>query len=482
MGKIELIPGKSVNGDANDRQNGREEILNVKGFYEQDSHIMPERLEERHVTLSDGSEHVWYEYVPENLTKEDKAPLVISFHGGGQDGYGQCYATSWTMLADKYHFVTMFPTGAEDRRWNPDPASSDFLLVHELIRRGQERYGIDEERIFIQGMSMGNMMVTGLSKAEGYRYAGAGMAAGPDSTELLTDPDYDVSNISPIPVFQSRGERDRMTPRKADCEIKDRYELNKADREFWLKVNGCSLEPDVIKVDGRNNFFLYKGKKADLIFRDVKMRGHGQTIDDAEWVWRYCFSGARRKADGTLIMEEPLEKMESDQAVILADGCKKAYVNSQKVEIGAPVYQIIEHLEVPDDLKKMDPTLKPQDFGPYTYVPVDFLAQVFGFEVKKTFDGHGAVLTKKAERYQDACKAPCTIEVAEGNVACLYDGILCNMERQAQICNEVLYIPVKDFAEKMGKRVLECDGILYITDHAGELTHDFCRYMKELLG
>lgn len=491
MGKIRLIPGKSITGDANDRQNGREEILNVKSFYEQDSHIMPEEIVERQVTMEDGSEHVWYEYAPADLKVEENPPLIISLHGGGQDGYGQCYATSWVLLADKYRFVTMFPTGSENRMWNPDPEGPDFPFIHELIQQAKARYGIDEERIFLQGMSMGNMMTTGLCKAESVKYAGAGMAAGPDSTEFISNPDYDISNIAPIPVFQSRGERDRLTPKSVDCAIKNRYDLNKADREFWLRVNGCSFEPDAIRIDGRDNLFLYKGTKANLIFRDVKMRGHGQTLDDAEMVWRYCFSGARRKADGSLAFTEPLEKLESDQAVILADGCSKAYVNSVKLEIGASVYQVREHLEVPEELAKMDSTLKPQDFGPYTYAPVAFLAQVFGYQVEATYQGHGAVLKRMpsealaSDQYvpnsTGKCKAPEKIEIAEGNVACLYDGVLSNMERQAEYKDGILFVPVKDWVERLGKIVIEQDGALYISDHAGEMTKDTANYIKELL-
>lgn len=473
MGIVKLIPGKSITGEANDRHDPNA-ILNVKEFYEQDSHVMPEELKEMHVTLKDKIDHVWYEYAPADLVKEENPPLIISFHGGGQDGYSQCYATSWVLLADKYRFVTMFPTGSSDKKmWNPDPNGPDFPFIHEIIRQARERYGIDEERIFLQGMSMGNMMTTGLCKAESHIYAGAGMAAGPDSTEFISNPNFNYSGITPIPVFQSRGERDGLIPKTVDCKIKNRYDLNKADREFWLRINGCSLEPDIIKIDGRNNYFLYKGKHANLIYRDVKMCGHGQTIDDAELVWRYCFSGCRRKADGSLVITETLDKIESDEAVILADGCKKAYVSSEKRELCAPVYEVREHAEVPEELYKMDPSLVAQNFGPYMYVPVTFLAEAFGFTMKETYEGHGAVLS--SEKYS------LTVEVSEGNVACLYNEVLSNMERQAEYKDGILFIPIKDFVEKIGKTLIVCDGVFYITDHAGEMTNDFARYIKMCL-
>lgn len=473
MGKIKLLPGKSISGSGNDRH-GKWEILNIKDFYEQDSHVMPEGLKETHVAITEGIDNVWYEYAPADLGKEEHVPLIISLHGGGQDGYGQCYATSWTLLADQYRFVVIFPSASEGRRWNVDPEGPDFRLIEEVLRYAKDRYGIDEGRVFLQGMSMGNMMTAALAKERGELFAGAGMAAGPDSVAHITNQDYDFGRHPAIPVFLSRGERDRLIPRNSDCGITDRYELNKADREFWLKVNGCEDTPSVIKVEGRNNFFVYDGPVTKLIYRDVKGRGHGQTIDDAECVWRYCFSGSRRNAHKGLVIGRPLEQLKTDAAVILGEGCRKAYVNSVKREMEAGVYAVREHLEAPEDLKKTDPTIKDQDFGPYVYAPVSFLAEAFGLSLEYTYEGHGAVLSSSGPKL--------TLEVSEGNVACLWNGVLSNMERQAEYRDGILFMPVRDLAQCLGRTVIMQDGVVYITDHGGELTADSARYIKELLG
>ena len=189
MSKVKLVPGRSITGDAN-ITHPKGDILNVKAFYEQDSHIIPDELKEVHVSITEGVDNVWFEYAPTDLSDGENPPLIISFHGGGQSGYGQCYATSWVLLADKYRFVTVFPTASNGRGWNIDPEGPDFRLVDEIIRQMTERYHIDTGRIFIQGMSSGNMMTTALSRNCPICFAGAGMSAGPDSVDLVADPNF----------------------------------------------------------------------------------------------------------------------------------------------------------------------------------------------------------------------------------------------------------------------------------------------------
>ncbi|MGI6325948.1 MAG: hypothetical protein ACOX1U_03095 [Saccharofermentanales bacterium] len=61
--KFFLKPGNSVQGDSNVRHPAGD-ILNIKGFYEQNSHVMPENLIECTGVLAHGVEDEWCEYVP----------------------------------------------------------------------------------------------------------------------------------------------------------------------------------------------------------------------------------------------------------------------------------------------------------------------------------------------------------------------------------------------------------------------------------
>src|SRR5690606_20851027 len=111
----------------------------------------------------------------------------------------------------------------------------------------------------------------------------------------------------------------------------------KRNREYWKRINGIRELPE-IKIVGEDNFAFYKGEHADLVFRDVKNRDHGQTFDDAELVWDYLFSGIQRGENGKIVNGEPLCPRKGDAyAIALATGSAKAYVNNQLVSMSGPV-------------------------------------------------------------------------------------------------------------------------------------------------
>lgn len=475
MAEITLLPGRSINAGSANIAYPAGDILNVKGFYEQDSHVMPDLVDVRTDEINEGIENIWYEYVPADLDMSKPMPLVLTFHGGGQSGWGQCYATSWAMMAEKYGFVAIFPTASNGRGWNGDPEGPDFKMVDYMINRAKKLYNIDLGRIYIQGMSSGNMMVTALSKNCPTRFAGAGMSAGPSTTDLFVDPNTDLSGYSTIPVYQSRGERDTMCP--PSVEGMNRYILNKVDRDFWLTVGGCDLMPAAIKIVGRDNFFIYKGETTDLVYRDVKYRGHGQTIDDAEQMWRQFFSAYSRDEKGNLIKGEPIDKLESDKAVILADGCKKVYVDSKLVELDNACYELLQYMDVDEGMIARMPELADKanvpSYGPFLYAPVEVFAKAFGCDIEYTHEGRRAVVTSSCGKVQ--------LQFAEGNVGCTLNGVLKNLERQAEYKNGVLYVPMKGVAEMLGKVVAFYKGVMYITDHSADITNDFAGMLKEYM-
>ena len=125
--KFFLKPGNSVQGDSNVRHPAGD-ILNIKGFYEQNSHVMPENLIECTGVLAHGVEDEWCEYVPASYDGTTPVSLVISRHGGGQSGWGQCYATSWIYVAEQHGFIVVFPT----TRMPALDASGPMRLVGDL--------------------------------------------------------------------------------------------------------------------------------------------------------------------------------------------------------------------------------------------------------------------------------------------------------------------------------------------------------------
>jgi hypothetical protein len=57
-----------------------------------------------------GNLHTWYEYVPSSYNKSDlPVPLLVSLHGGGNNGEGAAKATTFTTIADRENFIILYP-------------------------------------------------------------------------------------------------------------------------------------------------------------------------------------------------------------------------------------------------------------------------------------------------------------------------------------------------------------------------------------
>ena len=280
----------------------------------------PERLKECTGVLVDGVEDRWYEYVPESYDGSKPVPLVVGCHGGLMTGWGHAIYTSWTMVADREGFICVFPDAHTKRMWtvegifeNWDPSSApdlpiqmpprnwrenhDMKYLEALIASMEERYNIDSGRVFMQGMSMGNFMTGMFARYRGQLLAGAAGSGGPARPEMLYDAEGNIKNLGgPLAIWQSRPEKNGLPPGATY----DEAVINKYARFYWMKINECDPVPE-IRIEGEDNFAFYKGKKADLVYLDIKNRDHGQTLDEAFLYWDYLFSGVHKEADGTVV-------------------------------------------------------------------------------------------------------------------------------------------------------------------------------------
>ena len=482
---IRILAGQSILGNSNSRQ-AEGDILNIKGFYDQNSHVMPSNLIECKGILSDGIEDSWLEYIPASYNSSNPIPLVISRHGGGQDGWVQCYSTSWIYVAEKEGFIVVFPTlpsgppppfgnGKEALLNHPmfclDPTAHDITMFQGLINLLKTKYNIDENRIYSHGMSMGDLMTMRFARLYGHLLAGIGLVAGPSPIEVLFTPDGQLKKADgAVPCYQARGENDDMTMTMDINSLNTRYDVNKANKDFWIQLNGCQNVP-TLRIDGRSNFEFYKGETADVVFRDVKERGHGQTFDDAQFTWDTCFSRYKR-VDGRIIETNDTCKLSGDPAaVVIADGCSKAYVKNAVIDMPAPAYQVHDLA-----ITKAPPSPFPQSeliFSPVLYVPVDLLKTAFGCSIEMVQEGQAAFVTTADGR---------VLEISNGNAGIMIDGHVSSMWRQAETFEGNLMVPFQWFtAEIMGLHVTEHDGSVYASDHYGAMTKYMARTIKEVV-
>ena len=488
--KVVIIPGTP---DDDNREYLPESIkttdivVNENG---NNSQVYPERLKEYRGVLVGGEEDVWCEYVPESYDPEKKAPLVIGMHGGLMTGWGQAIYTSWTMMADRDGFICLFPNAHSRRLWivectdkDTDPKTlekmpeaiilnkfpekiednHDVNLVLSLIELMKRKYNIDEGRIFMQGMSLGNMMTSQFARYFGNILAGAAGAGGPSDLSLIFDESGRIKNSGGhLSIWQSRPELNGMPPGRKF----DEYTVNTYNRLYWMRLNECDPIPQ-ISIRGENNFAFYKGKKADLVYMGIKNRDHGQTLDDAALVWDYLFSGTRREADGSITHSKTVEERKGDDfAMAFADGCSKAWFNNAIEEISTPAikWQKLKYHGL-DGGEKVR--------GEYLCVPLSFLAKVFDAKLEASEDTLSAALYLKDGR---------TLRFSRGNIGCVTDNTVRSMYCEALHRNGELLVSAEWFCRAVyNLHVSAYKDVVYVTDHFSKLSMNIADVIRDLL-
>ena len=486
MSDIRILPGTPDDDNREylpEKIKGSDIVVNENG---NNSLVYPQRLQEYREVLLDGEEDVWYEYVPESYDPSKKTPLVIGLHGGLMTGWGHAIYTSWTLVADREGFICLFPTAHEKRLWanygvfdNFDPQSApdlpivfppkdikqnhDMNMILALIEKMKAKYNIDEGRIFMQGMSMGNIMTGQFAREYGNILAGAAGSGGPCELRNIFDKDGKIINkAGHLAIWQSRPEKNGLPPGKSY----DEYTINRMNRIYWMRINECAPIPQ-ISIVGEDNFAFYKGKKADLVYVDIKNRDHGQTLDEAFLYWDYLFSGTRRNPDGTITHEgEKLPRTGDKFAFAVTDGCDKAWFNNQVVDLKTKAIQW-------EKLKYHGLNGGQLVRGSYLCVPLSFIAQVFGADCESSEDGAVVVLRLKDGR---------RLQFARGSIGCVIDDTVRCMYCEALHRDGELLVSIEWFAKCFySLQVSICEGVVYVTDHFADLSAFMADLIKDLL-
>ncbi|THF84184.1 alpha/beta hydrolase family esterase [Cohnella fermenti] len=486
-GQIVILPGMPNDENRDylpEAIRGSDMIVNENG---NNSQVYPSGLKEHRGQLADGVEDVWYEYVPKSYDGSRPVPLVLSMHGGLMTGWGQAVYTSWTLVADREGFIVVFPSAGKRRFWTIEcekeklaeataPRDDDIYInvpperpednhdmnfVLALMDRMKQQYAIDEGRVYIQGMSMGNLMTSQMVRYYGHLFAGKAGSGGPSSPGLLFDESDELINRGgPVAVWQSRLEHDVVPPHfKGDTDT-----VVRRNREYWSRINGCLPIPE-IKIEGEDNLAFYKGERGDMVFRDVKNRDHGQTFDDAELVWDYLFSGTRRDADGRIVHEESLLPRRGDEFnIAVAAGSDKAFVRNSVVPMGKPAFV---HRKLKYHGLNGDTIVR----GEYVLVPVSFAASVFGAECRSSADGWTAELSFPDGR---------AVQFARGSIGCVVDNRVRAMLCEAVLADGELHVSIEWLCRSLfNHHATSCEGVLYMTDHPAELSKNMAHLIRD---
>ncbi len=113
------------------------------------------RVEHLNEKLADGTEAIWYDYIPSSVSADmsKKVPLVIAFHGKDGDPEDIADSAGWAAKAAEEGFILVAPD-------YPDQGitSENNSIVLQILDYALETYPVDESRIYLTGFSMGGVM------------------------------------------------------------------------------------------------------------------------------------------------------------------------------------------------------------------------------------------------------------------------------------------------------------------------------------
>lgn len=428
-----------------------------------------DNLVQKSAEIVEGVNNIWYEYIPKSYDGTKSVPLVVQVHGGGHDGKRWVDYTIWHKLAEQLGFIVIYPNSIEYQMWTC--TDTDIEYLYDLIKLIQSRYNIDKNRIYMQGMSNGDMMTLAFSMKHPEMLAAAGFLTGPAPEEAIDG----ERPVGALPLIQFRGEKDvnwNLNPDTEDV-YSVRYEMNDLNREIWLEANGITGLP-ALSIVGRQNFLRFKGSNAPIINWEIKDMGHREPAESAQIIWDYLYSGCSRLEDGSLKLENPIKNIEGDNdLVVLCAGGDKIYKKDKVVSIGSLSEGCAKIFHPSDPDTFFDKPLNEMYQTPDLFAPAEFFNAAFGAEVEYIDSGDQVVIT-----FNDGMK----VEMFSKSPLIIVDGEYRALKKPSVLLCGAFYIPIGIFCEEiLNKHVSMADDTMCISGHFAQIGRYTARIIKNYI-
>jgi len=192
-------------------------INNGKNFYAQKT--------ESFIFIDDNNEKLPYRlFLPENYSSEIEYPLLLSFHGAGEkgdDNFQQLepWVAAWINdnIQAKNPCIILMPQCPQNRQWvdvpfqkgsysiSEVPMTKPMKLVKKIFDKIMNEYSVDENRVYVMGVSMGGYATWNFI----LNYPDIPAAAVP----ICGAGDPSLANrIKSLPIWAFHGDRDEVVP------------------------------------------------------------------------------------------------------------------------------------------------------------------------------------------------------------------------------------------------------------------------------
>ena len=237
-------------------------------------------------------------FVPENYDSMQSYPLVLALHGSGERGSDNQHiqlwrlATSWADPINQanYPCFVVAPQCPAERSWVYDfngPIGPELATVMDLLDSLSREFSIDENRLYVTGLSMGGFGTFDLIQRFPHRFAAAiPMSAGGDPAQ--------AAKIANLPIWNFHGkiddEVDVALSRNTIAAIE---EAGQPAVYTHCKFENCTgLSED--RID------MYVRSHANLLYTEYENGGHiiWDESYDYPFLFPWVFSNYKRTKDG----------------------------------------------------------------------------------------------------------------------------------------------------------------------------------------
>lgn len=195
-------------------------------------------------------------YLPEDYDQQERWPLLLFLHGGGERGDDlellKMHGPPKLAAAGKqFPMIIVSPQCPPDERWQ-----SVTLLA--LLDDLSEKYNVDEDRIYLTGISMGGFGLWALAFDAPDRFAALAPICGGGET-------YWAKSIKHIPAWAFHGELDDGVPVRRSQEMVDALTAAGGDPKLTIFPGVGHISWPTVYDDPEFYEWLLEQKRAERV-------------------------------------------------------------------------------------------------------------------------------------------------------------------------------------------------------------------------
>ncbi len=208
---------------------------------------------EQRTVVSRGRKRTYALFVPDSVTPDKKAPLLVTVHGSTANG--RSLVEVWKDTAAAEGFILAGPDATDNSRW-ASPQDGP-LFLKDVVDDVAGRHAIDGRRVYLFGQSAGAVFALQMAVLESEYFAAAAIHAGAISSDYFSIFDAATRKI-PLAIYI--GTRDQFFPlevvRATSEALKTRgfplvYKEIPEHRHSYRDVSG-QLNPEIWKFFSAN--------------------------------------------------------------------------------------------------------------------------------------------------------------------------------------------------------------------------------------